>query len=109
MEEQEKKFRFRLTIGNKILSGFLILIALFILNVFIIVSRGNIVDNTVNISSEVYRPSQAAIKDFTLMVTRSKMLVTNWVYLQTNVDDKTALKTLQDQEYPELYDRIKKL
>jgi PAS domain S-box-containing protein len=109
MEVKEKKSGFRLTIGNKILGGFLILIALFILNVFIIVSRGNIVDNTVNLSSEVYRPSQAAIKDFILMVTRSKMLVTNWVYLQTNVDDKTALKTLQDQEYPELYDRIKKL
>jgi PAS domain S-box-containing protein len=109
MEEKEKKFRLRLTIGNKILGGFLILIALFIVNVFIIVSRGTIVDDTVNRSSEVYRPSQAAIKDFTLMVTRSKMLVTNWVYLQTNQEDKDALKALQDNEYPALYDRIKKL
>jgi len=106
---EEKKFRLRLTIGNKILGGFLILIALFIINVFIIVSRGNVIDNTVNMSSENYRPSQAAIKDFVLLVTRSKMLVTNWVYLQTNQEDKTALKQLQDHEYPELYERLKKL
>jgi PAS domain S-box-containing protein len=109
MEEKRQKFRFRLTIGNKILGGFLILIALFIVNVFIIVSRGNLVDNTVNTSSEVYRPSQAKIKDFILMVTRSKMLVTNWVYLQTNEEDKKALKQLQDHDYPQLYDDIKKL
>ena len=106
--EERKTTWFRLTIGNKILSGFLILIALFIINVFIIISRGNVVDNTVNVSSEVYRPSQAAIKDFILMVTRSKMLVTNWVYLQTNQEDKNALKELQETEYPELYERLKK-
>jgi PAS domain S-box len=107
--EERKTSRFRLTIGNKILGGFLVLIVLFIINVFIIISRGNVVDNTVNMSSEVYRPSQAAIKDFVLMVTRSKMLVTNWVYLQTNQEDKNALKALQETEYPELYDRLKKL
>jgi PAS domain S-box-containing protein len=109
MEEKRKQFRFRLTIGNKILGGFLILIALFIINVFIIISRGNVVNNTVNLSSEVYRPSQAAIKDFILLVTRSKSLVTNWVYLQTNQEDKNALRQLQDNEYPELYERLKKL
>ena len=111
MEENinKRKSGFRLTIGNKILGGFLILIALFIVNGAIIFWKGNVIDNVVNSSSQVYRPSQDAIKDFILMVTRSKMLVTNWVYLQTNQEDKNALKLLQDNEYPALQDKIKKL
>ena len=110
MEEiEKKKSRFRLTIGNKILGGFLILIVLFIVNGVIIFRKGNVIDNVVNSSSQVYRPSQDAIKDFILMVTRSKMLVTNWVYLQTNQEDKNALKLLQDNEYPALQEKIRKL
>jgi len=110
MEEKEKKkLRLRLTIGNKILGGFLILIALFIVNGAIIFWKGNVIDNVVNSSSQVYRPSQDAIKDFILMVTRSKMLVTNWVYLQTNQEDKNALLQLQDYEYPALRESITKL
>ena len=110
MEEiSKKKSGFRLTIGNKILGGFLILIVLFIVNGVIIFWKGNVIDNVVNSSSQVYRPSQDAIKDFILMVTRSKMLVTNWVYLQTNQEDKNALKLLQDNEYPALQEKITKL
>jgi PAS domain S-box-containing protein len=111
MEEQanKKKSGFRLTIGNKILGGFLILITLFIINGVIIFWKGSVIDNVVNSSSQVYRPSQDAIKDFILMVTRSKMLVTNWVYLQTNQEDKNALKLLQDNEYPALQEKITKL
>lgn len=110
MEEKEKsRFRFRLTIGNKILGGFLILIVLFIVNGTIIFWKGNEINNVVNSSSEIYRPSQDAIKEFILLVTRSKMLVTNWVYLQTNQEDKNALRQLQDYDYPALRDRITKL
>src|SRR6187455_918214 len=108
MEEvsEKKKSSMRLTIGKKILSGFLILIALFIVNGLIIFWKGNVIDSVVNSSATVYRPSQDAIRDLMLMVTRSKMLVTNWVYLQTNQEDKNALKQLQDYEYPALQKNI---
>jgi PAS domain S-box-containing protein len=110
MEEREKKkARFRLTIGNKILGGFLILIVLFIINGVIIFGKGNMIDDVVSRSSTIYRPSQDAIKDFKLMVTQAKMLVTNWVYLQTNQEDKNALRQLQDYDYPGLRDKITKL
>ncbi len=85
------------------------MIALFIVNVAIIFSKGNVIDSVVKSSKDVYRPSQDAIKDFILLVTRSKMLVTNWVYLQTNVEDKNALRTLQDYDYPALKDKITRL
>ncbi|MGK7389754.1 MAG: PAS domain S-box protein [Candidatus Cyclobacteriaceae bacterium M2_1C_046] len=101
--------KFRLTIGNRIFAGFLFLIFLFILNAGVIFITGNKIDNIVNKSSEVYRPSKEAINDFILMVTRSKMLVTNWVYLQSNTDDKEALKDLHNVEYPQLKEEITKL
>jgi PAS domain S-box-containing protein len=111
MEEREnKKFRFRLTIGNKILGSFIILIALFIIVVSIIFGNGNTIDNVVKSSKDIYRPSKDAINEFILLVTRSRMLVTNWVYLQTtNSEDKTSLRHLQDTDYPVIRKRIENL
>jgi PAS domain S-box-containing protein len=108
-EKQKKKFRFRLTIGNKIIGSFIILIALFILVVSVIFGSGNTIENVVRSSSENYRPSKDAINEFILMVTRSRMLVTNWVYLQTNQEDKNSLRQLQETDYPPLKKRIESL
>lgn len=110
MEEKEKKKSgFRLTIGNKILVGFLALMVLYIVNIAIIFFTGNRIDQVVTNSSSIIRPSQDAINDFILLVTRSKMLVTNWVYLQTNSEDKQALRNLQNYEYPALKKTINEL
>ncbi|MBT1711790.1 methyl-accepting chemotaxis protein [Fulvivirgaceae bacterium PWU5] len=108
-EKEQKKLRLRLTIGNKILGGFSILIVLFIFVVVLIFLKGNAIDSVIKSSNENYRPSQEAIKEFKLLVTRSKMLVTNWVYLQTNQEDKEALKQLQKTDYPAVYDKLSKL
>jgi HAMP domain-containing protein len=104
-----KKKGLRIGIGQKILGGFIILIALFVINAAIIFSIGNIINGLATQSAETYRPSKDAVNEFILTVTRSRMLVTNWVYLQTNQDDKQALMQLQDFEYPELKDKIQKL
>ena len=110
MEEKEKKrFRFRLTIGNKILGSFIVLIALFIIVVSIIFANGNMIGNVVRSSKDIYRPSKDAINEFVLLVTRSRMLVTNWVYLQTDQDSKNGLRKLQDSDYPALRKRIENL
>lgn len=108
-EKQKKKFRFRLTIGNKILGSFIILIALFIIVVSIIFGNGNTIDSVVKSSKDIYRPSKEAINEFVLLVTRSRMLVTNWVYLQTDADSKAALRQLQDSDYPALKKRTQNL
>lgn len=99
----------RIGIGQKILGGFIILIALFVINAAIIFSIGNIINGLATQSAQSYRPSKDALNEFILTVTRSRMLITNWVYLQTNQDDKQSLLRLQDYEYPELKDKIKKL
>jgi len=109
MENEKKKASFRLTIGKKILGSFLILIAFFIVIASIIFWKGNVIDDQAQKSRDNYRPSKDAVKEFVLMVTQSKMLITNWVYLQTNQDDKNALRQLQDKDYPVLRKKIKDL
>ena len=109
MEKEKKKFKIRFTIGNKILAGFLSLIVLFIINASIIFFTGNNIDKVVEQSSQNIRPSKDAINELILMVTKSKMLITNWVYLQSNTDDKQALRDLHAYDYPALKERVQKL
>jgi PAS domain S-box-containing protein len=109
MEKEKKKFKIRFTIGNKILAGFLSLIILFIINASIIFLTGNNIDKVVEQSSQNIRPSKDAINESILMVTRSKMLITNWVYLQSNTEDKQALRDLHNFDYPALKERVSAL
>ncbi|MCG8389507.1 MAG: GAF domain-containing protein [Cytophagales bacterium] len=101
--------KIRFSIGNKIFGGFLVLIILFVINAATIFYNGNKIDEVVNKSSNVIRPSQEIVNDFILLVTRSKMLIINWVYVQSNTDDKEALKDLHNFEYPQLKDNLNEL
>jgi PAS domain S-box-containing protein len=104
-----KRFNIRLSIGNKIFGGFLVLIALFAINASIIFLTGNKIDNSVMSSSQTINPSKDAINELITMVHRSRMLATNWVFLQTNDDDKAALRQIISLEYPANKERIVKL
>jgi len=96
----------RFTIRRKIIWGFLALIVIFSGNaaysVFTI-NKGNAI---IKQSQEIINPITEAVTDFIYLVTRSKMLITNWVYLQTNDDDKDALRAIHDHEYLEVKNRI---
>lgn len=98
--------KIRLTIGNKILGGFLTLIFIFAVNASINIYTLNTSNTIIKDNTEVITPSMASINDFMLMVTRSKMLITNWVYLRTNNEDKEELKALMSREYPVLKDQL---
>lgn len=109
MEKLIFKRKLRIKIGNKIFGGFLILIILFIANAAIIFNTGSKIDSVVKNASESTRPSMNAINEFILMVTQSKMLITNWVYLPTNSDDKQALRQINEFDYPALKEKVTKL
>lgn len=109
MEKVKNNARIRLTIGNKILLGFSALMILYIVNVAIIFFTRTTIQEVVTHSSETIRPSQNAINDFILLVTRSKMLATNWVYLQSNEEDKQSLRNLRQYEYPALAEQVRNL
>lgn len=101
--------KIRLTIGNKILGGFMTLILVFILYTVVTIVTVNNNAAITELNSKVINPSLTTIKDFKELVVRSKMLVTNWVYLQSNEDDKEELRNLHAVEYPELKDKLQAL
>ncbi len=101
--------RLRLSISQKIIGGFLAIILIFNINgIFSVIS---ITENAsiIQQSSEVDNPSLEEIQTFRLLLTQSKMYITNWVYNHNSQDDKDALRKLQDADYPELKDRLVKL
>jgi PAS domain S-box-containing protein len=102
-----KKLKFN--IGTKIFGGFMALIVIFAINAAIGILTIDSNNKIIKETSEIIDPSAEAIDDFNLLVTESKMLVTNWVYLQSNQEDKDALKDLQEFRYPELKEKLVKL
>ena len=89
--------------------------------VFIVVigiSVFNAIYSSINISrnqSEVSRimmvdiPSLQKLENMNLLITKSKMYTTNWVYLPGNSEEKRKLTDLQNVEYPQLKKSISTL
>ena len=94
--------KIKLPIGTKIFGGFIALIFIFTVNAVVSVVTINNTNQTIQETTEVINPSAQAIDDLMDLVTNSKMLITNWVYLQNNQQDKDALKELQNFQYPAL-------
>ncbi|MCC5920753.1 MAG: GAF domain-containing protein [Cyclobacteriaceae bacterium] len=99
----------KLSVAKKILLGFLLLILLFAINASVSIVTLESSNKTIKETSEVVNPSLTGLNEFVLLVTRSKMYVTNWVYLRANTADKESLKRLHSIEYPELKDRLQSL
>ncbi|MFM8743261.1 MAG: PAS domain S-box protein [Cytophagales bacterium] len=105
----KKLFNLRFTIGKKILGGFLLLIIFFAINALIIFTNGYTIDKNVLSAFETVNPSKDAIAKLVTLAHRSRMLATNWVFLQTNDKDKSDLREIIISEYPKVKEEIKKL
>src|SRR3954471_13972916 len=81
---------------------FIVVISISVFNA--IYSSINISQNQADVSRimTVDIPSLQKLENMNLLITRSKMYTTNWVYLPSNTDEKKKLQTLQNLEYPEL-------
>ncbi|MBL4594845.1 MAG: hypothetical protein JKX68_13685, partial [Flavobacteriales bacterium] len=102
---------FRFTIGKKIGTGFGVL--LFFIVVVFYTTYSTLNDST-NINDEitnVNNPSVASLEELKLLTVRSKMLIFNWAYIQSQSDhpDKQKLNRLIDRDYPFLIKKVKKL
>lgn len=102
-----KKFQFR--ISQKIMGGFLALIFIFMINAALGLLTLNKSADIIRETSDVVDPSKDALSEFNLLVSKSRMYITNWVYLRANTEDKEALKKLHKTDYPELKERIQEL
>ena len=61
--------------------------------------------------TNVNNPTVASLEELKLLTVRSKMLIFNWAYIQSQSDhpDKQKLTRLIDRDYPFLIGKIKKL
>ena len=89
-------------IDRKIYVVFLMVIAIALINAVIstytIKQSQNITSDIVNNTN----PSLDALSKMNLLVTRSRMLITNWVYLPNNTSDKDSLRNLNNNDYTQL-------
>jgi len=100
---------FRFTINRKIILGFSCLILIFVaFGGYTVYTNFQNID-LINKSLYEVNPSSEKASEFILLVNRSKMLITNWVYLQTNSEDKKALERLHEVEYYNLKNDINDL
>ena len=99
----------RFTIGNRILLGFSILITIFAANAAYSIFTINNSDQTIRQNREVVDPSVNTLNEFRHMVTRSKMLITNWVYMFGNTEDQAKLDSLHRYDYPALRAKLEDL
>ena len=96
----------QLKIGTKIFGGFLVLILLFTIIASIIFVTVNKINAIVINSAEVVNPTRDALNEWITLVHRSRMLITNWVFLAANEDDKKALRLVISNEYPDIKQKI---
>ncbi len=101
--------KFRFTIGRRIGTGFGALIIL-TLGAFLATNLTlKIGREKTNQVTAVYTPSVASLSELHLMVIDAKMLITNWVYIQSPGDDpdKVEMRHLLKTDYPALKSKIK--
>lgn len=103
--------KFRFSIGSRIGTGFGILI-FFVIVVFYTTyeTLSSSIEKNQEITT-INNPSVAALEELKLLTVRSKMLIFNWVYYQSDADhpDKSKLKRLIERDYPHLKSKIEKL
>ncbi|MBX2840733.1 MAG: GAF domain-containing protein [Flammeovirgaceae bacterium] len=103
------KFRFFDTIRGKIITGFFVLVILFSISA---VFNYIIIQKSESIISDLYDgkdPSLSSLNEFKLLVTHSRELTTNWVYLIKDEEDKVELRKINKEGYPILKKKLEKL
>lgn len=109
MEQSKSNFRF--TIGRKIGIGFGIIIFLTNINFFatyLTLHKSKKINDSI---TQVYSPSVNALEDLNLLILRSRMYISNWVFIQSDENnlDKKRLGHLIKQEYPDVKAKIQAL
>jgi len=102
---------FRFTIGKKIGTGFGILLCCVVV---VFYTTYQTLNTSIEINEEittVNNPTVASLEELKLLTVRSKMLIFNWIYQQSEADhpDKQKLNRISSRDYPFLEKKIKDL
>lgn len=103
--KRKNKKGFTITISQRILAGFAILIFFFMSNAtFSLITLRDSAAITKN-SYNVVNPSLEEIRNFKLLVTQSRMYTISWIYSRTSDDDKDSLRKIHN-DFPEFKDNL---
>lgn len=91
---------------KKVAIGLAIVIMMAIANIVVVwfIIQEN--KSTITRITEITNPYLETLEEFNVLVTESKMLVTNWVYLKNSDSDKQNLIALHKERYPEIKKRL---
>ncbi len=88
---------------------FVFVVAVAIANALLSTFKINNNKNTIYEITKYTNPALENLEDFNLLVTRSRMFISNWVYLPNNNNDKNNLIQLNGVAYPNLKSKLSKL
>jgi methyl-accepting chemotaxis protein len=98
----------KFSLSRKLFSGFGIIIGLMLISsitTYVILNKNA---KTIKEIAEVNTPTVELLSQINSLISESKLLIKNWVYIdkQEKTPDKIRLATLQDELYPELIKNI---
>lgn len=95
-------------IRHKLLYGFGLILVVVLLNAILSVTTLVRSTRLNNLVTETYSPTVQALGDLDNMITQSKMLIRNWVFVdkQPGTPDKVRLADLHAKDWPELQERL---
>src|SRR5690554_1137312 len=95
-------------IRHKLLYGFGLILVVVLLNAILSVTTLVRSTRLNHLVTETYSPTVQALGDLDNMITQSKMLIRNWVFVdkQPGTPDKVRLADLHAKDWPELQERL---
>ncbi len=105
------KWKYNFNIAQKLVVGFGLILVVILINAILTLGTLTRSKNLTNEVTSVYSPSTEKLGEMEMMVTQSKMLIKNWVYIdrQSNTPDKQNLHKVHEQEMPSLMDELNEI
>ncbi len=95
--------KFRFTIARKLFAGFgLLFLVVILTSILNYRTLDRNLEQNLNVITEVYAPSSAHLNDLYWLVTNTKILIKNWVYIDRKDDtpDKNRLREIHSKDIP---------
>lgn len=96
-------------LDKKIYIVFVVVVGIAITNALLSTSKIRNNKNTIFEITTYTNPTLESLEEFNMLVTRSRMFITNWVYLPNNQTDKEQLVQFNKVNYPRLKAKLVRL
>jgi methyl-accepting chemotaxis protein len=103
--------KLNLNIAQKLIFGFGLILVVILINAILTLGTLTQSKNLTNRVTSVYSPTTEMLGDLEMMVTQTKMLIKNWVYIDRQADtpDKIKLIAIQEEEMPQMKEELMEL